>query len=186
MARRAGIRQASSATKIKTTGAPVIVTGSYGDTPTNCDCKMRFTGERRRQAKRSRPIATGNMPSRRTIFADVPQPPRRSPCARRFLSCAGSPNARSRHRARQPPEAAPSQQRWAPPPRTSPSRYARDPCGRDRNPKLAFRVVNFLRITSGSSFCISARTACATCSGGTPVRSRKFTPSTVGACRKGK
>jgi hypothetical protein len=32
IAHRAGIRQASSATKIKKTGAAIIVAGSYGDT----------------------------------------------------------------------------------------------------------------------------------------------------------
>ncbi len=50
------------------------------------------------------------------------------------------------------------------------------------NPKLAFKVVNFFKITSGSSFCISARTVCATCPGGTPVRRRKFTPSDRWGC----
>jgi hypothetical protein len=43
MARCAGIWQANNATMIKTSGVAAIVAGSYGDTPTNCDCKTRFT-----------------------------------------------------------------------------------------------------------------------------------------------
>src|SRR5262245_15588850 len=59
MARRAGIWQASNATKIKIADAPVIVTRSYGDIPTGWDCNTRLTASEAAIIEEERAGGTG-------------------------------------------------------------------------------------------------------------------------------
>jgi len=72
IARRDGIWHASRATRIKTIGAVASVTGSYGETPTSCDCRTRFTpgdsacGRRRHTGRRR--DSTGQLRVRSRLY----------------------------------------------------------------------------------------------------------------------
>lgn len=64
MARRAGMRQPTSADATKTTETTTTVVTSVADTPTSCDYKNRFAGIKAAKPNVS-PIPSGNTPCRK-------------------------------------------------------------------------------------------------------------------------